>query len=217
VDLISTLIGIVVGALFMGVLLGRLLGERQPATDLQKTTLEERVRHLDRDLQDHATQLAEARAREQSLEEELQRAAEQRAAALEAASRVSGLEEQLAQRDAELTRLRVDLTARDVELAQERTSVQQKLALLNDAHASLQDAFKALCADALRDNNQAFLQLAQQSLKRFQQGAQADLDARRTAVEEPVRCCESAWMTSRASCTTSNGSGWRPTRRSTNS
>ncbi len=55
------------------------------------------------------------------------------------------------------------------------------------ARGSLGDSFKALSADALHRNNQAFLQLATATLERFQQGARADLEARERAVDALVQ------------------------------
>ena len=58
------------------------------------------------------------------------------------------------------------------------------------AAADLQNAFKALAADALKSNNSSFLQIAQETLKRFQSEARGDLDARQKAVADlvtPVR------------------------------
>ena len=54
----------------------------------------------------------------------------------------------------------------------------------------MQNAFKALAADALKSNNSSFLQIAQETLKRFQSEASGDLDARQKAVADlvaPVR------------------------------
>ncbi len=66
----------------------------------------------------------------------------------------------------------------------------EKLKLLADAEASLSNAFKALSAKALESNNQSFLQLANESLERFQQKATGDLEARQKAVDalvQPIR------------------------------
>jgi DNA recombination protein RmuC len=53
--------------------------------------------------------------------------------------------------------------------------------------ARLRDAFAALSAEALRRNNESFLQLAETKLGEFQQTAAVDLDARRKAVDALIR------------------------------
>jgi len=55
-------------------------------------------------------------------------------------------------------------------LAVERRAAEEKLALLNDAQQKLSDAFKALSSEALKSNNQAFLDLTK--------GAYAELSRR---------------------------------------
>jgi DNA recombination protein RmuC len=76
----------------------------------------------------------------------------------------------------------------------ERKASNEKIELLEKAGDraadDLQNAFKALAADALKSNNASFLQIAQESLKRFQSEAKGDLDARQKAVADlvaPVR------------------------------
>lgn len=72
----------------------------------------------------------------------------------------------------------------------ERKAGAEKLQLLNRAGEDLQNAFKALAADALKSNNSSFLQIAQETLKRFQSDAKGDLEARQKAVVDlvtPVR------------------------------
>ncbi|HUR93013.1 MAG TPA: DNA recombination protein RmuC [Gemmatimonadales bacterium] len=53
--------------------------------------------------------------------------------------------------------------------------------------AQLRDAFAALSADALRQNNESFLQLAETRLGDLQRTAAGDMEARRRAVDELVR------------------------------
>jgi len=53
--------------------------------------------------------------------------------------------------------------------------------------AHLRDAFAALSAEALRRNNESFLQLAHTKLGEITQTAALELDARRSAVDELVR------------------------------
>ena len=79
-------------------------------------------------------------------------------------------------------------------LESERKTSTEKIELLtratDQAGRELQNAFKALAADALKNNNSSFLQIAQETLKRFQSEAKGDLDARQRAVVDlvaPVR------------------------------
>jgi len=69
-------------------------------------------------------------------------------------------------------------------LAQEQKQATEKLGLLEDAQQKLNDAFKALSAEALKSNNESFLNLARETLSRYQQGAAADLDKRSKAIEQ---------------------------------
>jgi DNA recombination protein RmuC len=59
---------------------------------------------------------------------------------------------------AEVARLRF-------ELEHERKAIEEKVALLDRAKVELADAFKALAAEALRGNNESFLQLARTQLE----------------------------------------------------
>jgi DNA recombination protein RmuC len=76
----------------------------------------------------------------------------------------------------------------------ERKTSNEKIELLTNANdraaEDLRNAFKALAADALQSNSTSFLQIAQETLKRFQSKAEGDLDARQKAVADlvaPVR------------------------------
>jgi DNA recombination protein RmuC len=122
-----------------------------------------------------------------------------RTAALQ--TRLSLTEKDLADEKAELVRLSqdqrelVESRARlESALDLERKSGIEKIELLqrtgDRAAEDLQNAFKALAADALKSNNSSFLQIAQETLKRFQSEARGDLDARQKAVADlvsPVR------------------------------
>ena len=85
---------------------------------------------------------------------------------------------------AELASTRARLEA---ELAAERRATADKLNLLKDAEDKLREAFSALSSDALRKNNQSFLDLAKTSLAEFQQTAKNDLDGRQKAIADLVQ------------------------------
>ena len=75
----------------------------------------------------------------------------------------------------------------EAELAAERRTGSDKLTLLKDAEEKLREAFAALSSDALRQNNQSFLDLAKTSLAEFQKTARMDLDGRQKAIEDLVQ------------------------------
>lgn len=95
-------------------------------------------------------------------QEELQALRSESSAAKEA---LAGIE---AQRDAELK------------------AAAEKLALLEEAKAKLQDSFKALSSEALSKNNESFLNLAKTTLEKYQEGAKGDLEKRQQAINKTV-------------------------------
>ena len=80
-----------------------------------------------------------------------------------------------------------DLSALTTRLEEERKSSLEKMELLSSAEEKLADAFKALSADALRSNNQSFLELAKENLQKFQETAKGDLDQRHQAIDQIIR------------------------------
>ncbi len=94
---------------------------------------------------------------------------------------------QAVQLQSERTTLTARIAELDTTLREERRAAEAKLALLNEAQQKLGDAFKALSSDALKSNNQAFLELAKTTLERFQEGAKGDLDGRQKAIGELVK------------------------------
>ncbi len=116
-------------------------------------------------------------------------------------ARVSLMEKELAAEKASLARLQQAYTeavagkARlESALESERKTSNEKIDFLakagERAAAELQNTFKALAADALKSNNSSFLQIAHETLKRFQTEARGDLENRQKAVADlvaPVR------------------------------
>lgn len=73
------------------------------------------------------------------------------------------------------------------ELQNARETAEQKLALVDRAEQRLSETFQALSAEALRSNNQTFLEIARGNLARFQETAREDLNDRQKAIFELVR------------------------------
>lgn len=87
----------------------------------------------------------------------------------------------------EAGRLRETLARLESDLESERRGAAEKLALLQEAEAKLREAFQALSAEALRQNNQSFLELAKASLGEFHRAATGDLESRQKAIGDLVR------------------------------
>ncbi len=75
----------------------------------------------------------------------------------------------------DLTALKVDRSSLEMRLEKEQKAAEEKLDILNEAKTNLSDAFKALSADALKSNNQMFLEVAKSSFDKLKEGAEQDL------------------------------------------
>jgi DNA recombination protein RmuC len=128
------------------------------------------------------------------LRTELGEESTRRAAAEERNLRIAALESELQQQEQnlhtlnqEITRLKQAEAGLVTTLDKERKATAEKLELLEHARQELSDAFKALSSDALKSNNQSFLELAKETLEKFQLGAQNDLATRQKAIDELVK------------------------------
>jgi len=87
----------------------------------------------------------------------------------------------------EASRTMANFSALQTRLEEERKASQEKLALLSNAEEKLTHAFKAISADALRNNNRSFLDLAKQNLQTFQQNAKGELERRQSAIGDLIK------------------------------
>lgn len=69
------------------------------------------------------------------------------------------------------------------ELEKERAVHAERLKAYEDAQTQLRDAFSALSTEALKQNNEQFLSLAQTRLQQARSEAKADIDARKQSIE----------------------------------
>ncbi|MHB1022443.1 MAG: DNA recombination protein RmuC [Acidobacteriaceae bacterium] len=86
--------------------------------------------------------------------------------------------------------LQAQLASLRTELQKEQQAAQEKLDAFKQAEQTFREAFQSLSSDALRKNNQSFLELAREVMAKQQQSATAELDKKQTAVDEllkPIR------------------------------
>lgn len=169
-------------------------------------------RHIDNAYQkgraESATALAELTAQLQNKEEWLQEAkvagklleeknndlqnnlkdeTAKRAAAEEKTQQLPKLEAERKDLQEKLISAQKRISELETKLEEEEKTSQEKLALLTEAQEKLSNAFKALSAEALKSNNQSFLELAKATLERFQEGAKGDLEKRQQAIDGLVK------------------------------
>lgn len=110
-----------------------------------------------------------------------------RAAAEEKNARLPGLENLVERLQVKELDYKSRLAELETRLVEERKLSSEKLSLLNEAQQKLEDVFKALSADALKSNNQSFIELARATLETYQQGAKGDLEKRQQAIDALVK------------------------------
>lgn len=167
---------------------GRMEGETE------RSTLAERIRHREDQLQDLKSVLEIANRDISSLREGVRSESERRSTAEEKNTRIPELDAVIAEKDKKIEELqsangelKAKLAEIEARLAEERKSAEEKLGLLDEAQQKLSDAFKVLSVDALRSCNQSFLELAKESLDKYQESARSDMDMRRRSIDELVR------------------------------
>ncbi len=137
---------------------------------------EEEIRALQSDLQEEIKQHSAARTRAERLPE-LETRLERQAEIVE-------------EKQNEIARLKALLAEAGTQLEEERKNAAEKIALLEDARARLTETFRSLSSEALKSNNESFLQLARENLSKMQESARGELDLRKKEVDgliDPIR------------------------------
>lgn len=170
-------------------------GERARAEgEVQRTALAERLQAKEQQVQSQTADLNWANDQISTLRAELKTEAERRATAEEKNTRIPVLEADISQHlltigalQADVTTLKAAGSALQTTIDEERKAASEKLALMDDAKRAMLDAFSALSAEALKSNNQSFLDLAKATLDKYKESAQSDLTARQKAIDELVK------------------------------
>jgi DNA recombination protein RmuC len=81
---------------------------------------------------------------------------------------------------------RAEAARLEAALEHERVSADQKVSVLVQAREELSTQLRSMCAEALRGNNEQFIQLARSQFEQLQLSAKHDLDSRQRAVENLV-------------------------------
>lgn len=156
------------------------LNERLVARDEQINELNARADKLETAIEDFRNKLVSELKLKTAAEENNKRIPDLEFSLKEKQIEINSLYDQNAGLKARISQL-------ETTLEKERKAAEEKLALLNDAQLKLSDTFKAMSAEALKSNNQSFLDLAKTTMEKFQEGAKNDLETRKIAVDELVK------------------------------
>lgn len=193
------LLGILIAFLVFIVRVRRAHDLMRAEWDAERAALTERLIAKEQQAQHLNGVLDQVQTEVVGLREEYRVCAERRAAAEEKSQRIPELmaslvakEEELSSRRRENAGLMNRLTEMETRLEGEQRGIKEKLALLGEAKEKFSDAFKALSGDALRESNQAFIELARASFDRYHEGARSDLELRQRSIGELVKPVQEA-------------------------
>jgi DNA recombination protein RmuC len=175
-----------IGALWLGICLKH--------SEKKIAILEERMQIRESQTADLKYLVDKMGVENQQLRFEFKEQLERRTTAEEKNTRIPELEAQCKEKDLKISHLQFEesslkskLNGMEVQLNEERKNIQEKIELFTQTQTKLTDAFKALSADALKNNTQSFLDLATAKLEKFQEGAKGDLQLRQKAIDELVK------------------------------
>jgi DNA recombination protein RmuC len=103
------------------------------------------------------------------------------------AERARLMEADLAATRTRLAEVETQKSKTENDLAAERASAGERIAALTAAHERLKAEFAALSADALRSNNQSFLELARETFGKLHQQSSDELGKRQQAIDAMVK------------------------------
>jgi len=132
------------------------------------------------------------------LQDAFQTASTSQATAEARAERIPELEEQIRQKEMaiegfrdELELIKVKCVGLEGEMASEKRSFDERKAelesTLKQAEETLTNAFKSLASEALGTSNKQFLELAKETLEKYQEQAKGDLDKKQIAIDNVVK------------------------------
>jgi len=84
-------------------------------------------------------------------------------------------------------RIRLEKARLEARLESAESHAQEKVGLLNEARARLEETFKALAAETLRSNSESFIGLARSQMEALLAQADGNLERRREAIEKLLR------------------------------
>jgi DNA recombination protein RmuC len=156
------------------------IGERLHAKEAQ-------VEQLRAELDAQAIEVSRLRSEVKSESEKRASAEERSARAVELHKLVGERDGQITSMQSELSKLQMAKAELEARLEDARKSADEKLAIIQEASETFSDTFKALSAEALKNNNQAFLELAGTALAGVSESGSVSTSVQSYSIEQLVR------------------------------
>ena len=187
--LIGSLLGLTAAALFYKFRVTRLTLQK----DSHAAILQETIRIQSDEVDEVKGLLNRVHGDLDSANARILKISEERSAALSKLEYLAVLEKKLADSQAtevdwqrENSTLKQQIAHLETVVEKERKTTEEKIALLEDVRAGMTDAYRAVSANALEKNNQAFMDLANTTLAKYMESAKADFELRSRAVKDVV-------------------------------
>jgi len=183
----------------LGLFLGWLIEKSRLVPDLiaKKTEVTSLSEKLDRsriENQEQKETIAGLQTDLNALRRDLLEASQKKAAAESRLEQLTVLQTSLTDKESKIDALHItisELKERHAELSttieNERKNFAEKSALLQDIRSNLTETHKTISADALQQNNRAFIDLAQTTFSKYMDSARTDFDSRSKAVGETIK------------------------------
>lgn len=157
------------------------------AKDIEIASFREANRHQSNEIQELRQAMDQAQQEMRALNHELLATSEIRSAAESRLENLNTLETTLQNREQEISHLQRTLASLETAMEKDRTAFDEKSQLLQEFRNSFTDAYRALSADALKENNQAFLNLAQTTFSKYLESAKTDFEKRDSLVQAMIQ------------------------------
>ncbi|MDV3353825.1 DNA recombination protein RmuC [Leptothoe sp. LEGE 181152] len=158
----------------------------------ERATMIEQLHAKDEQLSALQQQIHSLQTRLEQERQTLTQEAAQRAVADSKAAQTAALQTENQRLQVEKSQLTVRLAQSQTQLQTQQQTTDEKLALLNQAREQMVEAFKVLSAEALRTNNETFLNLAQTKLGQFHTQSSSELLQRQQAIDGLVQPLQSS-------------------------
>ena len=190
---IAGIIGILIGWIFTKLAYLKKLGRMDVKCQADIATLTETVRAKTQEALDHKSELEDAHTDLSQANERILHLSEQVSAAQSKLDQMASLTQELDQSRneikqllSEISNLKQQTATLQTQAAAEQKASEEKMNLLKDMKANLEETVQSLSSNALEKNNRVFLDLANSAFSKYLESAKTDFDLRSKTIKDVV-------------------------------